>query len=313
MPLLSLTAAVLLVGAGPLGSDRFQVNVELSAPQATIFVGQPLKVLIRLTASTPATVYPEAVQLWLSDGTGFREYRSPDPAGRPFWPSPPALAKGETWTEERTIDITQNTDAHGVNRFAFALGVPGDYQIKARYAVGDVVRESAAIVLTVQMPPASDRALLAVLQQQPLLLSSSAITFDPGSSDMVRQLVTQYPDSPYLAAAKLGLWRYEIRQHLSADTDAGRGLRGLLDGIATEQAQGLFEAERLQLLARTWLGLGNREETRRLYEAIVRQFPGQSAAREAQEWLRGEEASARVRDGLKDYLPQLTPPEKERP
>lgn len=313
MSLLSFSAAVLLIGARPLDADRFQVNVELSTPQATVFVGQPIKVLICLTASNPATVYPEAVQLWMSDGTGFREYRSPDPAGRPFWPSPPALAKDETWTEERTIDITQDTDAHGVSRFSFALGVPGDYQLKARYAVGDVVRESAAVVLTAQMPPASERALLAVLQRQPLLLNASAIAFDPMLADVVRHLVAQYPESPYLAAAKLGLWRYEIRERLGADADAGSGLLRLLDGIAAEQTQGLFEAERLQLLARTWLGLGNREEARRLYEALVRQFPRQSAAREAQEWLRGEEASERLTERLKDYVPPAAPPEKERP
>ncbi|HYU43662.1 MAG TPA: hypothetical protein VEQ84_16060, partial [Vicinamibacteria bacterium] len=107
----------------------------------------------------------------------------------------------------------------------------------------------------------------------------------------------RYGDSPYLSAARLGIWRRDLDRaiapaltltHGQESAGARAKASALLQEIGGRSLPGPFDADRLLLVAEAWVMISDRAEAMRIYELVAERFPNSVGARKAEEWIRSD-------------------------
>jgi len=298
---LSLLLAPVLALAARLEVGTFRI--ELATRMPTIVAGQPLHLELSWHAASTAYVVPEITEILISNGGAFVPFEGLRAGGGSanFIAVPTSLRPGSVFRSSVLIAAGQSPAGPFV-----PFTRPGTYRVKARES--DV--ESNELVITVVSPTPSDVTILDAFLGHPEILSLRVLSDDALRAEAAR-LVRDFPSSPYVQQLRLWLWGYRLREARTQDDHSNvppeQGMTSqVLDEI--QQANvGVYEPQRLALLALSSVQFRDEERARQAYTAALRDFPNTAIAQEAAKWLGVQDATEPTLN-LVSSPPVLWPP-----
>jgi hypothetical protein len=294
-------AALGLALAAPAGAAP-DVSLSAHAATQTLYVGQPLVLVVTVKASQPVATlnvdFNEAggagpLRLLVDRGQGFVPYRAV------------ALASGwgddgrtELERGQQTIEYVLSFDA---NLGDWIFPKPGTYRVVVEYADGATRVRSNEVTVAVTEPSANEAVVMRSLRELGPAIIGHHIP--ARLSGPIRDLAEQHPTSVYLQ--ELRLLDLEARigtigegydpddrrpsTDLSRKPDhseeAVRTRLATLLPTAQELAEvaGQFQPGALLLLGGIYEGTGDEAAARQIFERIARAFPDRFAAQLARE------------------------------
>lgn len=178
--------------------------------------------------------------------------------------------------------------AGGKPRGEFAFPAAGSYSVAAVYLMGvssDAMRPTGIVSnwirIRVKEPTGGDAAVLALMGSRATAPRFGGIHED---LDVLRSLLQQYPQSPYLRLARLEDFR--LRAPVGQTIPGGgeqalRECRQLLDEVWAVKDWGPFQPEALALASRFASCVGERSLADRYRSELTRRYPHSAAAKGA--------------------------------
>lgn len=320
---------MLSILAGVVLASNAGLSLEISTPQATVLVGEPVKVVTRWKPLRDVNVYlqdadirpDDRLQFWVNGGLGFKRYRE-YPRRIDEMEAPALLNSGD----ERVTNLMLFRGGYveaGRDIPGFVFPVPGQYTLKVTYADAKegVSAESNVLTFTVEDATGDELTVLQSVRNDPKIL-------DARRAAPAKALLERFPDSRYLKWAKLHLLQErasELQNRYDPDTgeslwnmDAGQltairrqHFARMTDSILSDTNWRGFEEESLEL-AMLYAGRGGDGATvNRLKTDLLTRFPRSAAAQHIRE-LDVELAEAAKEDLEADDTPppasDTTPP-----
>lgn len=321
--MLSILGSVLLAAGTGL-------SIQISTPQTSLLVGEPVKVVTRWKALRDANVFLQDadirpvsnLQFWVDSGLGFKRYREYPRAISDEVVAPAALRSGEERVTNLLLFRGGYVDA-GRDVPGFVFPVRGQYTLKVSYSDSKegVAAESNALTFSVEDPSGDE---ITVLQS----VRSDAKIFDARRAAAAKALLARFPDSRYLKWAKLQLLQENASELQNRyDPETGESLWQLDAGQLTAVRRQHFTRMTEAILSDTnWRALeeesleravlyagmsGDSATADRLKADLLTRFPRSAAAQHVRE-LDAERAEAAREDQETDDTPppssDKTPP-----
>jgi hypothetical protein len=259
-------------------------KLHIEAAKSSVLIGEPLKVTVSWTATQQLQINPEALQYWIDSGIGFERHIETHYETAAGLLGPVTLDPSRPLMTSDVLAVKGGGLPGSGKMFEPALSRVGVVQVKAIYGA---VESNVVSVAVVQPSDADAQLYFGYLRGRPELMTDWALMNlrNPSDTELLRQLITSFPQSAYLERAHLLVWRAQITEALRREEPDP--LRGQL-GSVLEEIQGSnaltgtpFDDERLFLIATTRLDWRDRAGAVAVLREIIEKYPNGAAAQVA--------------------------------
>ena len=275
--------AALAVLSAPV-VDLSGLQLSLTTTQPTLLAGEPTRVDVTWTASSPVMIAKDFLQIVLAaPGSAPVQWSEATNGIGCGIPGSHTMRPGESFVTSHVIA------ARGRMKFSayaassdlqFAFPTTGVYRVQARY--GTVA--SNWLTIDVVPPVGEEATVYEFIRANPWLVTPFVSLRQPVNLEVMLRL---HPESRYLARTRLLLWEEKARRaYEDAPEQPGvvpftGNVPAVLDEIATTPIPGPVDEDRLVLLARSAEMTAHRETALAAWRELLRKYPAGPGAAEA--------------------------------